>query len=566
MNNTDNHMDSILPSYYMYANTINTGINESELDPPEYNFGPCLTSASTIDDSIATDHIVDLINAEVLPSPNDGIKETLLDNIHQVKKITSEIRISIKFTKEPNSSLEIDSSSIEYHQGDHIHGYVLLNNLSSAPIPFEKFTLTLEGEFRKASPFNSTVKVNKFLNMYELIGSFNLVSDGLNYAADTETVPFTNDKLVHPNITYKRFFSFKLPLRLLDSSCSSELECHKNLPPSMGDVKDFATINSSIKYGVWARFIGKKSKYELVLRDEFVVVKEQVHPFRVVPLHEATCSSNSYKLFIRSINDSIDYGKRLLTRSKNEVAVKTNEIRKISNEGPASPIQSMVIPILRMSRFLESVSGSLTVTYNTEPFVVSYVPPMKYNSPKVSHIPNELNIPLELILNNASKTDLKSVTSELCIITIESLQHQIPFEITHDIILNPNDTVKNNLIIPMKRLKKELFELSAQLDGTDWSVDKELVIGLKSMSDLSVKSVNLPIKKTTMRNNAWSEGKKDINVCVNLSTAISKSEEDFTLVPSFQICSLVRLYYVQINLIMTTGQILNLRVPLKIQL
>ena len=74
-------------------------------------------------------------------------------------------------------------------------------------------------------------------------------------------------------------FTFRIPNNLLDSECNDHaLSKHVELPPTMGlsrwetahfperainKIKDFTLLNTSVSYGVMARFIGRKSTWEV---------------------------------------------------------------------------------------------------------------------------------------------------------------------------------------------------------------------------------------------------------------------------------------------------------------
>ena len=106
-------------------------------------------------------------------------------------------------------------------------------------------------------------------------------------------------KIFQPGITYKKYFTFKIPEKLLESSCEDLLIKHLQIPPTLGVSKnemistlrhkwieqgekdidhsslkkykyasltnDFALSDTSISYCISARIIGRASGYQQFL-------------------------------------------------------------------------------------------------------------------------------------------------------------------------------------------------------------------------------------------------------------------------------------------------------------
>ena len=80
--------------------------------------------------------------------------------------------------------------------------------------------------------------------MYDLNASYGYVqvpnSAGIQYepfshdTSDGSVIGLPTDRLLQPNIKYKKFFTFKFPHRLLDNACINSLLPHLLPPPSMG--------------------------------------------------------------------------------------------------------------------------------------------------------------------------------------------------------------------------------------------------------------------------------------------------------------------------------------------
>lgn len=271
-------------------------------------------------------------------------QETVLDNVHKLTNLTDSgmaisenVKISIEFTKDVGElnkkPVFIDPRLHEYKQGDFINGNVVIVNESNETIPFEMFYVLFEGNFIIANTNDNgdknPTKVKKFLEMFDFSASWNdghinrLITEFENpYTCplvidhtDNTNLAFGPERKLLPGVKYKRFFTFKIPENLLDSECSNHnLLYHTEIPPSMGvsrtekllrqhehehgigDIKDLSFVDSSISYGVQARFIGRGSKYHIdnSMRknkdttlinskgDEYVILKEANYFIRIV--------------------------------------------------------------------------------------------------------------------------------------------------------------------------------------------------------------------------------------------------------------------------------------------
>lgn len=320
---------SILPSYYMYSNTINKSysLNDPDfLEPPNYED----SSSSSVDSASASisggqlratnwtlrsQNLVSLRNSTeddriIADETTNHWRETLLDNMPKLRNLTGTqnaksqaVSISIHFTKECGKPGEtpvfVDPLLYEYKQGDFINGYALIHNSSEHDIPFEMLYLVFEGNFvvlntKNSAPVRTPVKIKKFLEMFDFSASWNeahidrLVTDfqnefvcpDLRDPIDGTSLAF-RERSVVAGRTYKRFFTFKIPEHLLDTECRDHnLLKHTELPPSFGsvdgtraretstEVKDFLFPDTNLNYAIVARFIGRASKYDLALKDD----------------------------------------------------------------------------------------------------------------------------------------------------------------------------------------------------------------------------------------------------------------------------------------------------------
>lgn len=388
---------SILPSYSMYQNIF----NNDHTDPPQYIDDESYSEIETHNSSSGmpttiTGHSTSPSEVEIgghSPGQSDSSsnasliiadestttwRETILDNIHNLRNLTTSenasakaMSISVHFTQDVcevgKVPTHIDPLNYEYKQGDYLNGYVLIKNEGPKEIPFDMFYVLFEGTFVVQSNSNTKetkrVAFRRFLEMYDFAASYyranvnRLVSEkDMNWYCDHNAadpldgafVAIGGKQVLRPGVTYKRFFTFKIPVRLLDTECNDhKLDGHTELPPTLGIsdwekelrpkdklISDFAMLNTYTSYGVTARFIGKASKYNVdgekdfgtklinASGDEFIILKEAMSNVRIlqdsVILSDAEKAAKKastkllYNNMLKRINEKIAVGQELL--------------------------------------------------------------------------------------------------------------------------------------------------------------------------------------------------------------------------------------------------------------
>ncbi|KAK6466020.1 BUL1-like protein [Scheffersomyces coipomensis] len=303
-------------------------------------------------------------------------ENTILANVHKLSNIsklknspTADLDINItvteKICQKGIKPTIIDISDKEFKQGDYIHGYVTIINKSDKPIPFDMVYVVFEGTLTILDNNNGVLdtskplSVFKFLNMLDLFASWSyanidrLVTDNGDPHdwCDGETDPYDNTvlsidvkRLFQPNVTYKRFFTFKVPDKLLDDICEDHgLIRHCDLPPSLGisrnslpasvlmahkesRIRDLTFIDSAITYSVDARIIGRSHDYNYLMeeRDRYIIAKDAVCPIRVIPTNNEDIYNKKaiyeesklfYKAFHDLIKEKVDFAEDLLNVS-----------------------------------------------------------------------------------------------------------------------------------------------------------------------------------------------------------------------------------------------------------
>lgn len=423
---SDNLVNNILPSYHMFQSTISKNLTPTDenfrVDPPVYEVTPVTSSATSAAQSPMDSRQEHFPSVSTVPASTSSVnlytnattnldistfneeladiwENTILANVHKLANLSDtdnhfsqDLEIVIKVTENVCQKGEaptiIDPSQYEYKQGDYIHGYVTITNKLAQPIPFDMVYVVFEGQLIVLDNNHGLLdnhqpqQVYKFLNMLDLFASWSYANiDRL--ATDNgdphdwcegETDPTDNTCLLidvkrffQPNITYKRFFSFRIPDKLLDDACEKHaLVRHTEIPPSVGvarnlksiplmylsntskntnKLKDFCFIDTFVSYSVDARVIGKALEYNhrvktpLRHRDQYVVAKEAMCPIRVVPLsyHDYNPESDRseqvslyYKAFLDSITAKLDEGESILE----------NPLLPVNSPSPLQPTRS----------------------------------------------------------------------------------------------------------------------------------------------------------------------------------------------------------------------------------
>lgn len=164
----------------------------------------------------------------------DDISETnniSVDDLYSLPKVSSPINVIINVTKHvsiPPNKPEGEFALKEYTSGDTIHGYCIIENKSSKPIRFEMVYVAFEGYITTIDKNKNTRTIKRFLRMVDLSASWSYMNiemgTGLRYKCrgrdfDDSILGLNHNRILEPGIKYKKFFVFKLPSQLLDTSC-----------------------------------------------------------------------------------------------------------------------------------------------------------------------------------------------------------------------------------------------------------------------------------------------------------------------------------------------------------
>lgn len=227
-------LEDVLPSFEMHNHMFNRSIQDLSLppnQPPEY-LENTLARMQTLGETPA---ILDPENM-------------LLNNLGTLKKLSVPVNIQLVITSQPpefNKLNERANPLKQFKPGETVNGYILIENKSKVPIPFEMFLVSLEGEETVTGMNNNSKPVNHFLKSYDLTACYH---DGIISAGSARNITealqkdpidgsyfgFTQDRFILPNMKHKKFFSFTIPKLLLDTTCPHQLPHHLDTPPSFG--------------------------------------------------------------------------------------------------------------------------------------------------------------------------------------------------------------------------------------------------------------------------------------------------------------------------------------------
>lgn len=243
---------NILPSYQLYESTfsqhVEPTVDDDQNDPPMYEN---VSEPSSSEDGV---HDGDYF----LQPSNRGMftrwENSVLGNTHKLKKLATiaphhaeSLRIDIKLTRKPCqigvAPEVIDATKLEFSQGESIHGFVTIQNVSKQAFSYDMFSVLFEGRVsvNGDDPTKQAV-FYKFLNMLDYRASWTpayFVGAAPQVAeidpVDGSNLMLLNDKKFVPGVIYKKFFDFTIPEKLLESACEiHDLPCHCELIPSIG--------------------------------------------------------------------------------------------------------------------------------------------------------------------------------------------------------------------------------------------------------------------------------------------------------------------------------------------
>lgn len=478
---------------------------------------------------------------------------------------------------------------------------------------------------------------------------------------DGSTLQFPYKRQLKPGVVYKKFFNFTIPENLLDCSCEPhELPQHCVLFPSIGldkyvflqrlrklrevprpntamvspkgqivtqnghknikkkspnlITRDYGFPDTSISYSVETRVIGKRTMYEKAItpnNEEFIIVKEASMPLRIIPrdIESSTVGTNCpiaekhYKSFVKSIEKSIETGRRLQEGKESEILTRKSSTVKQSYTGSPKTSKQQInvykvhFPYKRKILTQPSkVMGLLNAIVEKREHVLRYETPYNYktvtavDSKKSSMLKAQIN--LEYIStegeNKAIKPpEIRGVCAKIAICTIRSKKYPIPIEFSQELmfrnIVGGDDSVEKYVIAPFKKYLEELKKL-IEIYGTQaLGIKRQTIMDVKSLANLETKSTLLKVDNIQIISQGglgnWrktddsTKVENSFELTVDIQSLFVKDSkrptEDklngaLTLVPSFQSCIICRYYYLLVEIKLGNGDTLPVKIPIKI--
>lgn len=519
--------DTILPSYHMVKSIVGKKLNPGD-EVYQFHHEPPAYSSSTlaIDPTISVQSINSYSESTV----------TILDNLDNLDALNGMVHQEIHFTEEHGEGISdpavIDNINKEYKQGDTICGYIILQNLTTKAIPLNVYYVLFQGIYAKDD------KYDRFIQMVDFKASLNYDDVDAVVDANDGTYLTLGSKLL-PQIKYKRYFMFRVPQTLLDCACGNQLGKHLQTPPSCGDnMNDL--MPARISYSVRSALISPKN-------DRYYRLADISKPLRIVPRANTPVRNDHDELramckkLIEGIDQDLSSSGTRYTKSRTKMDIYIRQLQHIDSE-------NLLHVFLKNRRIMARVPN--------KEYKFKYYPPALCNSPQL------LSIPLELVFDQCMVqcSVVKRVSCELVAVSISSSDYTIPLEIHHKMLSSKlgNLTFDDLVIKPSLLLFKEINKIKKH--DSRVNPDPQMYSELKSLSYLVSSYVRLSID-TSVENEtlALQDGlywTKNLNLHLNLNSMFLKDLDraiksnrlgSFCLLPSFQSCKLVRLYYLQLT-------------------
>ncbi|CUM66113.1 uncharacterized protein PRCAT00003769001 [Priceomyces carsonii] len=585
---------TILPSYRMHQSTVSKALTPTQenfrIDPPSYDISPMDSRGSDAYLSISALHSPTSEEEPGWPPPQEPLaydeesasiwENTIIANVHKMDNLTrnnyrvsQDLEVDIKVTRKVCEKgvepLVYDPLDHEFTQGKYIHGFVTIRNKSSTPIPFDMVYVAFEGVTVTLLNHNGVIVLDKpgadfkFLTMIDLFASWSYsniarlsTDDGDPHDwCEGETDPYDNTilsidvkRFFQPNITYKRFFTFKIPDKLLDDICDiHNIPSHSEIPPTLGfprsffppsEVlankyaipKDFSMLDSSISYCVNARVIGKASdyKYDTGGHDKYVIAKDASVYIRVIPNYRSFMghpmwSSVFYDNLVRCVSEKLELGRGLLntpTEERSEIALtpissrnSEMKLRQLysSIEGAFNSFDKKVKddsfktfkPYMKKFLGTRKTSGVISLATPKQEYLIPYSSSKSQLKDSNIFIPIDFSYSFDKEKSQKDFPIVKDISADLMVLTIASKKYPIPIEFTHDMCFRDNEVEDGKhrpsnfdsiIINPFKEYVNELSDLIRKVGNNILKVETKFFQDLKCLASLSTKTIRLGVQ------------------------------------------------------------------------
>lgn len=546
---------SILPSYHMFRSTVSLSVfdvgddtdDEESYFPPLYS--PSLSESLTAESTRA----LSVVNQRLLPA-----KYNVTNNMASMKNYThSEVSlqfaVDIQFTRtigeigKPDELVDISSCS--FKPGSTVNGFFTFRNSSDLPVKFDNLYVMLEGTIT----MGTTRK--KFLEMMDMsaswaFGRINRLLYESNHSNDWSNINDSDGiqlaigpvRIIKPKTTYKHYFTFVLPQRLLDTACSSQCTSHCAMPSSL------KSEDCTISYNVSARFISTNSRVLGTAKDpEYVIFKEACKEINVVSASYEEEEGQLEKLEQRGRYE-IERGQHLRLQAARNVLSIPLEHNRASREHKEDSLGDDEITKLALFPIRNGLFASKAS--------------MKISTPRKSYSvrpgnSGQIAIPLTVSSSSKPKPNLKQIGIQIEAVTVKNPTCAIPIEVLHKFLIRELDAGRTPIVSMFSKMRQELdqLEMSVEEFQTDNSLRKTLKLLLSTTVDIKTFDVESNLNSTSLetvnsgfRQNLVLSGNLGAKSCGNLP-------------PTFQTCNICRFYI----LVVSVNQAAKLRLPLVVQ-
>lgn len=366
--------------------------------------------------------------------------------------------------------------------------------------------------------------------------------------------------------------------------------------------KDLCFPDSYTCYGVEVRVVGRASQFDKrTAQDEFVIMEQESCFVRLVPRSgddyayddNQLEAESMYSTLVDRVNSKLESGRDLLNSCQNS----TELVRKLSITKKKQLYTSESKPKLKRRNLEEykvtvPLKRKLKITSNFK-YAGSFEmtsPRMKYqvqyHLPIMNYLPNgKLNIPIELFFKSASNDikppEIKGILVEVLVFTFRSKKYTMPVELTPEMIFKntsvPNDNYEHNVGQIFKGYLDELTYLIHQTLMQQLNVDSQLIMDVRAMADLGCKYHHIKVNDLQIKTDKgllhWEKDTlvqdgqyiKTIDIFTDINSIFKeKTQEVFTLVPSFQSCFLGRMYFLNISVKLQNHDPVYMKIPFDI--
>ncbi|KAK6205434.1 uncharacterized protein RJT21DRAFT_15834 [Scheffersomyces amazonensis] len=559
------------PPPYILSSSPN--VNKFHITKRDRNNYPCNRSTTNIAEDDETDNESSKDEygngrSVQLRLPSYKSHETIINPqepfINKLDKlpVVDDPRLSLKVNLE---SLK-DGMNNKYRSGEYIRGYLMLTNEDKEkPIKYKSISISFEGRYmitvnryRAYEKVKVPVKINKFLEMFDT-GNEDPEDDS------------NHDDTLHESRTLNcqdgasQSFQFRVPSQIIDkNNCN-----HYQLPPSIGEeIDDENGISFDNDNGNEDMFNDSLINYRIIIRvvseDGESIIKELASHVTILGSKSSPedhlCYRN-YEEMIDEMKCKIESGWKTLNKPKsfNSIAKIVLPPEYVGNEFDIAK-HSVLSNTATVSN-KELIEVDCAIKHTT-------INHQKLLEDKFSYC--KLSLPLTIMLSGdkmrPNKIKIKNLKVELIVANIKSDGGPIPIQFDYNML--DNETIKDNIVNPCQVFKTELYNLLVEINFLQrkiidvenhlhqLNINVEDYNDLRSLTKLRTKFKSVPLKVinptiiTNDNGEEWFMDLKENKVKKSFTLRVDflKALEQFELLPTFQSCYLVRMYYLKVSM------------------